>query len=177
MPCPLQIFSQSDYTFWIVDINLHTEWQTVQIQISWLLQKPTDLDLHCLQRLGISGFSRTRDKKKKKNQNIISCSCHWPSTFTTVWANSADDKLVIFCLFFPESRIWHFMQIVLWRQFAWNVKFYFLGQFKQIYFKRLSAEIFTQHAKHFPWSCWTRICPDFANIVLHCLSFSMWIKK
>ena len=22
--------------------------QTVQIQISWLLQKPTDLDLHCL---------------------------------------------------------------------------------------------------------------------------------
>ena len=26
-------------------------------------QKPTDLDLHCLQRLGISGFSRTRVKK------------------------------------------------------------------------------------------------------------------
>ena len=24
------------------------------------LQKPTDLDLHCLQRQGISGFSRTR---------------------------------------------------------------------------------------------------------------------
>ena len=23
-------------------------WQTVQIQISWLLKKPTDLDLHCL---------------------------------------------------------------------------------------------------------------------------------
>ena len=34
--------------------------QTVQIQISWLLQKPTDLDLHCLQRQDISGFSRTR---------------------------------------------------------------------------------------------------------------------
>ena len=31
----------------------------MQIQISWLLQKPTDLDLHCLQRQGISGFSRT----------------------------------------------------------------------------------------------------------------------
>ena len=30
----------------------------MQIQISWLL--PTDLDLHCLQRQGISGFSRTR---------------------------------------------------------------------------------------------------------------------
>ena len=32
----------------------------MQIQISWLLQKPNDLDLHCLQNQGISGFSRTR---------------------------------------------------------------------------------------------------------------------
>ena len=32
----------------------------MQIQISWLLQKPTDLDLHCLQRQSISGFRRTR---------------------------------------------------------------------------------------------------------------------
>ena len=32
----------------------------MQTQISWLLQKPADLDLHCLQRQGISGFSRTR---------------------------------------------------------------------------------------------------------------------
>ena len=34
----------------------------MQIQISWLLQKPTDLDLHCLQMQSISGFSRTRVK-------------------------------------------------------------------------------------------------------------------
>ena len=34
----------------------------MQIQISWLLMKPTDLDLHCLQRQGISGFSKTRKK-------------------------------------------------------------------------------------------------------------------
>ena len=60
LPCPLLIFSQSDYLIQIVDINSHTEWQTVQIQISWLLQKPTDLDLHCLQRQGMSGISRTR---------------------------------------------------------------------------------------------------------------------
>ena len=32
----------------------------MQIRISWLLQKPTDLDLHCLQRQYISGFSMTR---------------------------------------------------------------------------------------------------------------------
>ena len=62
MPHPLQIFSLSDYLIQFVDINSHKEWQTVQIQISWLLrsQKPTDLDLHCLQRKGISSFSRTR---------------------------------------------------------------------------------------------------------------------
>ena len=35
----------------------------MQIRISWLLKKPTDLDLHCLQRQGISGFSRTRVNK------------------------------------------------------------------------------------------------------------------
>ena len=34
----------------------------MQIQISWLLKKPTDLDLHCLQRQVISGLSRTRVK-------------------------------------------------------------------------------------------------------------------
>ena len=55
-------FSQSGYLIQIVDINSHSEWQTVQIQISWLLQKPTDLYLHCLQRQGISGLSRTRVK-------------------------------------------------------------------------------------------------------------------
>ena len=32
----------------------------MQIQISWLLQKPTDLDLQCLQRQGIFGLSMTR---------------------------------------------------------------------------------------------------------------------
>ena len=34
----------------------------MQIEISWLLQKPADLDLHCLQRQGIAGFNRTRVK-------------------------------------------------------------------------------------------------------------------
>ena len=64
MPCPFPVFSQSDYLMQIVDINSHTEWQTVQIQISWLLQKPTDLDLYYLQRHGISGFSRTSLKQE-----------------------------------------------------------------------------------------------------------------
>ena len=45
---------QSDSLIHIVSINLDIEWQTVQIQISWLLKKPTDLDLHYLQSQGIS---------------------------------------------------------------------------------------------------------------------------
>ena len=64
MAHPLLIFSQSDYLIQIVDINSNTEWQTVQIQIGWLLQKPTDLDLHCLQKQGISAFSMTRVKRE-----------------------------------------------------------------------------------------------------------------
>ena len=62
MPRLFSIFSQLNCLIQTVDINLNTEWQTVQIKISWLLQKPTDLDLHFLQRQGISGFSRPRVK-------------------------------------------------------------------------------------------------------------------
>ena len=47
----------------------------MQIQISWLLQKPTDLDLHCLQRKGISGFSRTRVKLAKSFSDL--CNFFW----------------------------------------------------------------------------------------------------
>ena len=38
MPRLFHIFIQSDYLIQIADINWHTEWQTVQIQISWLLR-------------------------------------------------------------------------------------------------------------------------------------------
>ena len=38
------------------------------------------------------------------------------------------------------------MQSLLIRQFAWNVKAYFLGKMKK-YFKKSAAEIFTQHAE------------------------------
>ena len=64
MPHPyILILGPSNYLTYIVDINSQTYWQTVKIQISWLLQKPTDLDLHCLQRQDISRCSRTRVKQ------------------------------------------------------------------------------------------------------------------
>ena len=58
MPHPFLIFSQSDYLIWVFDRNSHIQWQTVQIQISWLLQKPTDLNLHCLLGQGMSCSAR-----------------------------------------------------------------------------------------------------------------------
>ena len=66
--------------------------------------------------------------------------------FTPLWANSADDKLVLFFLFFPENRLWHLKQRVsledslhemLQPIFWWNY-----GK----YFKMLSAETLTQRA-------------------------------
>ena len=39
-----------------------TDWMTNSADPDQLASKPTDLDLHCLQRQGISGFSRTRVK-------------------------------------------------------------------------------------------------------------------
>ena len=58
MPRPLLIFSQSDYLIEIFVINLHTWWQTVQIQIrNW-----SGSTLFAKQ--GISGFSRTRVKRR-----------------------------------------------------------------------------------------------------------------
>ena len=38
MPHPILTVSLSDSLINIVAVNSHTEWQTVQIQISWLLQ-------------------------------------------------------------------------------------------------------------------------------------------
>ena len=48
MSFPLLVFSLSDYFIQVIDTNSNTDWQTVQIQIIWLLEKPTDLDLLCL---------------------------------------------------------------------------------------------------------------------------------
>ena len=87
MQRPLLIFSRSDYLIQIIDINSHTEGQTVQILISWLLQKPTDLDLHCLQRQGISGFSRTMVKRA-----IISCK--WPASVAQSYVRPTGDQEV-----------------------------------------------------------------------------------
>ena len=56
------------------------------------LKKPTDWDLHCLQRQGISWFSKTRVKNPGKVSRF--------------------QMYIIFFLSYPENRIWHFMQTI-----------------------------------------------------------------
>ena len=65
MPRQLLNFSLSDYLIRIFTINSYIKWQTVQShsEANWsgsTLFAKTDLDLHCLQRQGKAGFSRTR---------------------------------------------------------------------------------------------------------------------
>ena len=60
------------------------------------------------------------------NQLYIWCPCN----FYHLWANSADDKLIFF-LFFPRKLILTFhANCLLRKQFAWNVKPYFLKKNK-----------------------------------------------
>ena len=72
---------------------------------------------------------------------------HARLTFTTLWAFSADDKLMIFFLFFPENRIWHFMQIVSLGDNLHEMSNSVFWEKYEKYFKMSSAENFTQSAK------------------------------
>ena len=61
----LGLFTRSSYARQNINPDCwykFTYWITVQIQISWLLIKRGDLDLHCLQWWGISRLSRTMVK-------------------------------------------------------------------------------------------------------------------
>ena len=74
--------------------------------------------------------------------------CNVLLTFTTLWANSADDKLII-SLFRQENRIWHSMQIVSngMETICMKCQNLFSGKNKKTYFNMSSAENFTQSAK------------------------------
>ena len=65
IPHPLLIVSQSDNLIQVGDTSSNTYQETVPIQISWLLLKPTDLDLHCFQRQGVSRDHQDRFKLSK----------------------------------------------------------------------------------------------------------------
>ena len=49
---------------------------------------------------------------EKKNKKTVVIASYIILTLTVLCANSADEKLMIFLLFFPESKIWYFIQII-----------------------------------------------------------------
>ena len=61
MPHPVLVFSQLNYLIQIVDINCILNGKQCRSRMVGFF-KPTDLDLHCLQRQDMFGFSRTRVK-------------------------------------------------------------------------------------------------------------------
>ena len=78
--------------------------QTVWTLIRLLLEEQSDLGPHCLQKW----LSKSQDKADDN------C-CDWQFKgliFTILWENSADYEFMIFSLFSPENRLFHFMQIV-----------------------------------------------------------------
>ena len=111
----------------------------MQVQISWLLQKPTDLALHCLQRQGKSGFSRTRVKiivvlGKDKNKSA--------TYFTHI-------------TFLPYSIVWGLYQILLTFQHLSESRF-LPGALHR---KRKFANMLGFHVKpcRIRWRCWMRV--------------------
>ena len=70
----------------------------------------------------------------------------WKLNFTTLLANSADNKLVIFFLFFTENRI-EIMHIVSIGDICMKCQLLFSRKNKKNNFNMLSAENFTQSAK------------------------------
>ena len=57
-------------------------------------------------------FQRLKDQWNCRTEQDSSPRVVWHLTFITLWAKSAENKLMIVFLFFPENRIWHYMQIV-----------------------------------------------------------------
>ena len=95
-----------------------------------------------------------------------------------LWANSADDKLMIFFLFFIENRIWNFMQIV---SLGGCVKSYFQG--KTSLWKFLpSMQSVNWKLKEFDWSryTWYLFChfltreTTFVFLLLSCMVSPIW---
>ena len=77
-----------------------------------------------------------------------------PLNVLTLWANSADNKLMTFFLFSLENRIRHFKQIVSIGDNLYEMSKLVFREKEEKYFNMLSAEYFTQHAKRYGLQGW-----------------------
>ena len=68
LPCMQQAsYLEGGPLVWILPLYLHVNQKTDYDDMIMIYEKPTDLDLHCLQRQDISGFSRTRINQEHAN--------------------------------------------------------------------------------------------------------------
>ena len=131
MPPPLLIFSQSECLIWIVAINSHTWWQTVQIQISWL--KPTDLDLHCLLGQGMSCSARERlIGTEKLPISLHKCRLIWTFAVRTSKCTFSDLSTQVMRVFQFHRQVfcmnasctivsWRMYVYLAWKQYSTNI--------------------------------------------------------
>ena len=71
----------------------------------WLLKKPIDLDLHCLQRQGIFGFSKKELKYLESIKNIHNTSCFVSLLFYTCSLKSFYEAVKILIFLCGVSRL------------------------------------------------------------------------
>ena len=101
-------------------------------------------------KCGEVSFSSLRITYNKAYNFLTTCvrkliSLYTALTFTTLWANAADDVLTVF----SQKTLYHIScKLSLRETIAWNVKSYFLDKNKKKYFKISSAEFVTQCVKH-----------------------------
>ena len=164
MPHPLLISSQSDYLIRVFDKNSHSLWQTVQIQIRWLLQKPTDLDLHCLLRQGMTWLAREglRDNCAKRHTLYTKLS-------SDAFAHSAVKvKQFIICIINSKEKVVIKINIsrIYWRIYIYRQLDKFNRRLIWWHFSWFSQKV------GFDISC--KLSPDLG---LKCLPFHLVFKK
>ena len=130
----------------------------------------------------------TYQKKKNKCTIHTTSGNHLTITFPNLWANLADDKLIVSVLFFLQKVGFNIScklspqetsKLSPQETICLKCQCLFSGMNKKKYFKISSAEVFTQHVK-----CWIKSCqishkmPDMPQDAMHTsifLSFhSFW---
>ena len=132
----------------------------MQIQISWLLQKPTDLDLYCLQRQGISRFSRTRVKSL---ENM----CCGYSVEVSHWSTSNEypQQYVSWRTIIRKTFIWRVLLLRVLETFMGKKRQNKQSNFHSSNHSLIKVFIWTQFG--FPISQITKGKPDHNKMNLH----------
>ena len=127
MPHPLLIFSQSDYLIRIVAKKLHTQWPTVQIQISGFFRS---------QLIWIYTVCKCRYIRVQEDQGLHTCN----STICCLCFH----EFIPFCTFYFNVQRFHMER----HSCSYEHEFDYLGCF--LYYIRVYAVVSVLYAVFFP---------------------------